>query len=61
MANSPQLDKYGGFIGFMPLDFLEKKKIRNICEKLKNKHPEFLFLRPFQFPVIFLLWNIKKI
>lgn len=42
MANSPQLDKYGGFIGFMWLDFLKKKKvgkkIRNICEKL-NKHP----------------------
>lgn len=42
MANSPQLGKCGGLIGFIWLGFLKKKKvgkITNICEELQNTQP----------------------
>lgn len=57
MANSPQLDKYGGLVGFIWLGFLKRKKkeAKKSGTYVKNygiNSPEFLFLRPFQYPVI---------
>lgn len=64
MANSPQLGKCGGLIGFIWLGFLKKKKkwekSQTYVKNYRIHSPEFLFLRPFQYPVIFFLWKIKK-
>lgn len=66
MANSPQLDKSGLLIGFIWLHFLKKtqkpaEKSETYVKNYRINSPKFLFLRPFQYPVIFLLWNIKKV
>lgn len=77
MANSTQLGECGVlaigglgwffvvclFVGFLFFFPLQKTVGKNSGTYVKNYRniPELLFHRPFQYPVIFLLWNIYKI